>query len=71
MKEYQEKYMFTVGELKKLCKVINPKIVNVYYTKHENNEEEITISFENGYKKKVCVTADSLKAMVVDVMKEI
>lgn len=68
MKEYQEKYMFAVGELKALCKVINPKVVNVYYTKHDNGEEEVTISFANGYKKKANVTADSLKAMAIDVI---
>ena len=71
MKEYQEKYMFVVEELKKACKVINPKIRNVHYTKHENGEEEVVVTFENGYKKKICVTADSLKAIALDVIREI
>lgn len=43
-------------------------IIALTYTKDEYNEEYVTIHWANGYKQKVCVTADSGVAMIRDVM---
>lgn len=71
MSEYKQKYFFVCGELKELCRAISDRVQHLYYTHHNNGEESVTIVFKNGYKKLVMVTADSLKAIALDVIKEI
>ncbi len=71
MDEFKQKYFFVIGELKELLRAINPKVTATHYTHSKNGEEYVVVAFENGYNKKICVTADSLKAIVVDVLGEI
>jgi hypothetical protein len=71
-KEYETKYFFCVKELKWLCQEINDRVLDVYYTYNaDSHEEYVSIIFKNGHKKRICVTADSLKAIAQDVIKEI
>lgn len=65
------KTKFVKHELKSLCKKINPKIENLTYYIETNYEEYVIIKFLNGYEKKVCVSCDSLKAIVIDVLQNL
>lgn len=69
--EYSRKYFFVAMELKEVLKKINVSIENAYYTKQSDGEEVVTVVYRNGYKKAILVTADSLKAIAEDVIREI
>lgn len=48
------------------------RIIDMNYLFEEQSKEEyIEVVYDNSYKKRVCVTADSLRAMTCDVLKEI
>lgn len=72
--EQCRKDSFVRNELRKLLLHIDPNIVSVEYTV-EYGEEYVTIKwlFESGkdLNKRICVTADSFKALTVDVLKRI
>lgn len=70
MNEYVKKQKFVEKELAALLKQIYLDIVNVTYTKHQSSEEFVNVYFENGCKS-FCVTADSLYAIVKDVINNI
>lgn len=46
-------------------------IIALVYAKDEHNEEFVTVHWLNGYKKKICVTADSGTALIKDVLQAI
>lgn len=72
MNEQEKKLVFTKQELFSLCKKINENIIDMNYLKATpSNEEYVEIVFKDFYRKRVCVTCDSLKAMTNDVLKEI
>lgn len=63
----QKKADFISEEYTALAKVINSSIVEMLYV-HDSisNEEWLIITYESGYKKKICITCDSLRAIVFD-----
>lgn len=69
-KEYIEKKYFVEKSLKDLLWHINNEIDRVKYEKvTPSNEEYVDIYYINNYRKRICVTADSLKAIVIDVLR--
>lgn len=60
--EFVEKY------LKPLVVALGVGVVNVVYRKTSEHDEIVTLIYENGYTTDVNVTADSLSAIVRDVM---
>lgn len=66
--ENENKYMF-VERLQNIAKYINKDIISMHYRKEENAEEYVDIYYTNGYMQKICVTADSLYAISLDVLK--
>ena len=70
-KEYTEKYFFTVQQLVGVARAINKNVDYLRYFITDTNEEYVSIIYDNGDGKKVCVTADSLRALALDVLKEV
>lgn len=72
--EQRRKDSFVRNELRRLLLHIDPNIVTVEYSV-EYGEEYVKIRwlYENGkdLNKRICVTADSFKALAVDVLKRI
>lgn len=72
MNEQEKKLVFTKKELLSLCKKVNENVIDMnYLIATPSNEEYVEVVFKNFYRKRVCVTEDSLKAMTNDVLKEI
>ena len=70
MTEAQErKADFVKKELTALLSAIDEDCLGAAYWVREDNEEIVTLLFENGAKKRVNVTADSLAALTRDVLK--
>ena len=65
----ENKYEITkkLEELLKLCRL---SVASAEYVQ-EGYDEYVIVTHENGYKRKVCVTCDSGKAMIMDVVKEV
>lgn len=67
LKEMQEKANFIDTEYLALAKKINKNIIGMTYVYDSNTYEEIlVIEYKGGYTKKLCITCDSLKAIVWD-----
>lgn len=71
----KEKFDFVRHELRELLKSIDRDIIDVEYQVY-NGEEYVEIQWLNHktdhtYCKKVCVSADSLKSLTIDVLKRI
>lgn len=62
-----EKSDFTDKHLKPLLVAAQKDVSSVDYCV-EGSEEFVTVTFTNGYRKLVCVTGDSLLALVEDVI---
>lgn len=62
-----DKFIEEFGELLK-----KHNVSNINGMKYENDgiDEYVYIFYKNGYVKQVCVTFDSLKAMIVDIIKQ-
>ena len=72
IKEKNKKLNFTNKFLFSLCSQIDEDIIDMQYLiATPSNEEYVYITFKDYYRKRICVTADSLKAMTCDVLKEI
>lgn len=72
--EQQIKASFIEEELSMLMSRIDPQIKDLRYdvgTGDRMNEEYCVILFSNGYKKKVCITANSLSAITTDVLRAV
>lgn len=69
--EKQYKKEFTKMHLQPLLKEINNSIIKVEYAVTQYKEEYIIVTFNTLYIKKICVTANSIKAIVIDCLKEI
>lgn len=61
---------FVEKKLANLLYAIDSDIVNVSYIK-KGPEEYVLLSYANHYSKMICITADSLLAIVKDVLKAI
>lgn len=43
-------------------------VTRIIYRKDDAGEEFATLEFKNGYKKRVCVTADSGASLIADIL---
>lgn len=72
---HERKDHFVRHELLQLVRVIDERILKASYEVHDDGEEfvEITWAYNDGssYRVRIRVTADSLKAIVRDVLKHI
>lgn len=64
------KYIFVTRYLQPLCKAIDRAIDTVEYSSNCVSEL-VTVKYRNGFGLTVDVTADSLRGIVVDVLKKI
>lgn len=71
MNEVQtEKMVFANGELNALLRAMDVDVHRCRFCL-EGSEEFVDVLFDNGCVKRVCVTGDSLKAVVLDVLKRV
>lgn len=68
--ERDKKSFFVAWTLNSLLLSIDESIDSAHY-ECINDEEYVIITYSNSTKKQICVTADSLKAITVDVLKHI
>lgn len=66
-----DKAEFVHKYLQPLLRQIGYNIKFATYFRYDNKEEFVKINYENGYTKLINVTADSLKAIVYDVLRGI
>lgn len=67
--ERATKRVFTKLYIEPLYKRLNDSVTKVeYVVATPSNEEYIIIWYESGFRKQLCVTADSLKAMILDTL---
>lgn len=66
--EINYKTQFVKNSLEPLLKEVNNRIIKAEYVLTDSNDEYVIVTFYGQYQKKICVTADSLKAMVIDCM---
>ena len=59
-----------LGELLKLTRG-GYDIESLEYVKEDNGDEFVFMKFDNGYSKRICVTADSGIAMIVDITRKL
>lgn len=64
---YLEKKSFVEDKLENLLKSADISVSVLEYTKDET-EEFVWVGFDNGYNERICVTGDSLIAIVSDVI---
>lgn len=65
------KSTFIKNELYNLLKAIDKNITKCEYAITEYNVEYVIVWFENKYQRKICITADSIRAIAIDVIKNI
>lgn len=69
----ENKTKFVSQYLKPLMLALRIDVKDVYYERRPHDgyigDEYVVIVFPNGYTKQICVTADSLIALVRDVLK--
>ncbi len=71
MTMYEKKAEFVENELKAVLIKVDKNIAEVDYSRNEYHEEYVTISYKHNRYLKVCVTGNSLLAIVKDVMKKL
>lgn len=69
--EQQKKDSFVRHELRALLQAIDRDITDVSYSVEENGEEFALITWQNGYKRRINVSGDSLRALVWDTLRRI
>lgn len=69
--EQLEKYSFVSHELRLLLQRISKDIIDISYTVTDVGEEEVTVTWQNGYKRRINVTGDSFKGIVWDVLRRV
>ena len=68
MQAFEIKRQFVTRELSRAVAAAHEGVERLEYRYCEDGEETVTIRCANGYSK-VCVTADSLHAVMVDVLR--
>lgn len=68
MNEKQSKREFVRNYLKPLLCAMKCEVSDAEYSVADNGAEYVTITYTNGFTKRVCVSADSLRAMAIDVL---
>lgn len=66
-----EKRIFIDRFLKPLLKALDSNVASVRYMKSANSEEYVIVTYNSGYSQNVCITADSNKSIVMDVISAI
>lgn len=66
-----EKKNFVSYYLSPMLRKADNKIYSAEYDTDSNGNEFVTVTYINGYKKTVCVTGDSLIALMDDVIKKL
>ena len=66
-----EKKNFTSYYLSSMLRKADNKIYSAEYDTDSNGNKFVTVTYINGYKKTVCVTGDSLIALMDDVIKKL
>lgn len=70
--ETAKKTEFVREYLSPLLRAADLNIDNAKYRIHPDSHEEIiTVTYNNGFAKDICVTADSLRAIITDVMAQV
>lgn len=69
--EQCRKDSFVRHELRELLQAIDRDITDVSYSVEENGEEFALITWQNGYKRRINVSGDSLRALVWDTLRRI
>ncbi len=70
--ETEKKTVFVREYLSPLLRAADLNIDNAKYRIHPDSHEEIiTVTYNNGFAKDICVTADSLRAIITDVMAQV
>lgn len=70
MNEYARKGAFVEKYLSPMLAAADMQIKSASYRRHINTGEEyVDIIYIGGHKRRVCVTADSLQALILDVMR--
>lgn len=69
--EQKRKSSFVYNELWLLIRAIDKDITDISYSVTDVEEEEVTVTWQNGYKRRINVTGDSLKGIVWDVLRRI
>ena len=68
MTVYEEKEAFVRESLSVVLAYICSSFVDVKY-KAESGREIVTVSFNNGYRRNINVTGDSLRSLAIDVLR--
>ncbi len=67
--ETEQKTEFVKNYLSPLLRAAGVRVDNAKYRKHpESHEKIVTVTYESGFARDVCVTADSLRAIIADVL---
>lgn len=66
-----EKKNFVSYYLSPMLRKADNKIYSAEYNTDDNDNEFITVTYINGCKRTVCVTGDSLIALIADVLKNL
>ena len=69
--EQLKKDSFVRNELRALAVKLDRDIADISYSVTDVGEEIVEIKWVNGYKRKICVTGDSFKGIVWDVLRHI
>ena len=64
-----EKRAFVLNELATLIMSIDSNITDVGF-RYKDGDEYVLVLYKNGFERKICVTADSKRAIVSDVIRE-
>lgn len=67
MNEKQSKAKFVKDHLAPLLRAMKCGVSDAEYTVLDNGEEFVIITYTSGFTKRICVSADSLRAIVIDV----
>lgn len=67
MNEQQRKEEFVRNYLKPLLCNAQCEVTDAEYTILDNGEEYVIVTYTSGFTKRICVSADSLRAIAIDV----
>lgn len=70
LENYKQKVHFVKALLQPLTIAANENIKKLDYELQDNNEEFVIITYTNNYTRKICVNCDSLRAIALDVIKQ-
>ncbi len=69
MEQFEQKRQFVTRELSRCVAAAYDGVSRLEFEYHEGGEESVIIRFANGYIKTVNTTGDSLRAILMDVLR--